>query len=130
MKKNNISTHSSKSSSGLSHYIAQRITALVLIPVSIWFVIFIFRLSCATSLSSLGELLMSPFNVVSAIVFIIAFLYHGLLGMKEIITDYIHTDGLKKTINTVLFLATTLSAVVGIFSLVYFYIILRVFFPC
>ena len=130
MKKNNISTHSNKSSSGLSHYIAQRVTALILIPFSIWFVIFIYRLSCVTSLLDLGQILLSPLNIVAAMVFIIAFLYHGLLGMKEIITDYVHIDGVKNTVNTALFLITTLSAIVGIFSLVYFYIVLRVFFPC
>lgn len=118
------------SKSAVNHYITQRLTAIVLIPIAVWFIVVVFKISKADSLAELGEQLLSPFNMITAILFVIAALYHGLLGIKEIVTDYIHCSTLKKVLVSSLVLITIISAIAGIFSLVYFFIMLKIFFPC
>ncbi|CAG7592556.1 MAG: succinate dehydrogenase, hydrophobic membrane anchor protein [Candidatus Midichloria sp.] len=118
------------SKSAVNHYITQRLTAIVLIPIAVWFIVVVFKISKADSLAELGEQLLSPFNMITAILFVIAALYHGLLGTKEIVTDYIHCPALKKVLVSSLVLVTIISAIAGIFSLVYFFIMLKIFFPC
>ena len=118
------------SSSSLNHYIAQRVTAIILIPTAVWFIVFIFKLSNASSLQELGSYLLSPFNVIVAILFLLVLLYHGLLGMKEIIADYVHCTITKKIIDNTLFIVTVISAIAAVFSVVYFFIVLKIFFPC
>lgn len=118
------------SDSGLNHYVAQRLTAVILIPTAIWFIVFIFNLSSANSLEELGYYLLSPFNVITAILFVLAFLYHGLLGIKEIITDYVHCAVAKKITSNILLIIIVVSATAAVFSIIYFFIVLKIFFPC
>lgn len=74
--------------SGTHHWIAQRLTAIALIPLSIWFV---FSLACITELNhqSATEWIQSPLVAVFLLLFIIAIFHHAQLGMQVIIEDYI-----------------------------------------
>lgn len=82
--------HLGSASSGTEHFIRQRITAMVLLPLMIWFVtsvIFFFR---ETDLERKLEWVSSPFNASVFILFVGMVLYHGYLGIQIIIEDYIH----------------------------------------
>jgi len=117
----------SNSKSASNHYIAQRLTAVLLIPISIWFIVFIFKISQADSAMEVFRYIKSPFNTITAMIFIITFLYHGFLGIKEIVTDYVHCPTQKKIIMSSLVLFTFVSCVAGVFSIAYIYIKLRLF---
>lgn len=120
----------SSSKSAVKHHIAQRLTAVALVPTSIWFVSLIYHLSSSQSLTELGNILLAPANTIIYIIFILAFLYHGMIGMHSIITDYVHCNTIKKVIMILLAFLTIISAISAIFSIIYFFIVLRVFFPC
>ncbi len=80
--------------SGVHHFWMQRLTAVALIPLVIWFAISLVMLSGADygmARSWIG----SPFVMVLLILTICVGLYHGQLGMQVVIEDYVHNEGVK-----------------------------------
>ncbi|MBL6617835.1 MAG: succinate dehydrogenase, hydrophobic membrane anchor protein [Reyranella sp.] len=79
---------------GLHHWWAQRITAVALIPLVVWFAISLIMLSGA-DYGVVRAWLGSPVVMVLLILTIVVGLHHGQLGMQVVIEDYIHSDGWK-----------------------------------
>jgi len=82
------------SKSGTHHFWHQRMTAVALIPLSIWF--------AASALAYVGAdqgavaaYFAEPINAVPMFLFIVASTYHMSLGLQVIIEDYIHNEGQK-----------------------------------
>lgn len=101
---------------GLHHWWAQRLTALALIPLVIWFAISLVMLSGA-DYGMVRAWIASPVAMVLLILTIAIGLHHGQLGMQVVIEDYVHNDGVKLAlIVAVRFLAVLfgLAAVVAI----------------
>ncbi len=82
--------------SGTHHWIAQRLTAVALIPLSLWFV---FSLVCMAELNYQAaiEWIQSPLSAVFLLLFIIAMFHHAQLGMQIVIEDYIDCKVMKIT---------------------------------
>jgi succinate dehydrogenase / fumarate reductase membrane anchor subunit len=79
---------------GVTHWWMQRVTALALIPLTVWF---------AYSMAMLGKMdhetlvawIRSPAVTVLLILLIVVGPYHMQLGLKVILEDYIHSGWLK-----------------------------------
>lgn len=80
--------------SGLHHWITQRITAIALIPLSIWFTCAFIILVTAPYEYAHGWL-SSPWTATFSILFIIFMFYHGYLGMRVIVEDYVPQTFIK-----------------------------------
>lgn len=82
--------------SGTHHWIAHRLTAIALVPLSIWFV---FSLVCITELNHQAaiEWIQSPLAAVFLLLFIIALFHHAQLGIQVVIEDYIDCKVMKIT---------------------------------
>ena len=79
---------------GLGHWKLQRITAMALVPLLIWFVIsFIVMLPAPYIM--VYDWMQSPFTVTMMILLAFSLFYHGFLGVQVIIEDYIHSEALK-----------------------------------
>ncbi|UXI66692.1 succinate dehydrogenase, hydrophobic membrane anchor protein [Tahibacter amnicola] len=90
---------------GTHHFIVQRITALALVPLSIWFVWLALRL-LHLDYASARALVGQPCNAVLMVSFLVAVFWHAQLGLQVVIEDYVHTRGLEITAQvTVKFLA-------------------------
>jgi succinate dehydrogenase / fumarate reductase membrane anchor subunit len=79
---------------GLHHWWAQRLTAVALIPLVVWFAISLVMLSGAdyeVARAWIG----SPLVMVLLILTITVGLHHGQLGLQVVIEDYVHGDGWK-----------------------------------
>jgi len=79
---------------GTHHWIAQRMTAVALIPLTLWFVASLICLIGAP-LEEVKAWLASPFNAVLMSLTLIAGFHHAQLGLQVVIEDYIHGHGCK-----------------------------------
>ncbi len=73
---------------GASHWWLQRLTAVALVPLSIWLVFSVAMLGSA-NYTIVIEWLQSPVTVVLLILFIAATFYHTQLGLQVIVEDYV-----------------------------------------
>ena len=79
---------------GVAHWWAQRMTALALIPLTVWFVASIVGLAGAdydTTVDWVGR----PLPAVLLLLLIAATFHHAQLGLQVVIEDYVHHEGLK-----------------------------------
>ena len=79
---------------GVHHWWAQRVSAIALIPLSLWFVanvVFLTDVDRATAIQWLG----SPVTLGLMSLFLIAVIYHAVLGLQVVIEDYIHAKPTK-----------------------------------
>ncbi len=79
---------------GTSHWWMQRITAVALVPLSLWFVI------TASGLVGIDQAgfktwLNEPGNMLMLILFVGALFYHMQLGLQVVIEDYVHGERAK-----------------------------------
>ena len=79
---------------GVHHWWAQRVSAIALVPLSLWFaaeIVFLTDVDRATAIQWLG----SPVTLGLMSLFLIALIYHAVLGLQVVIEDYIHTKATK-----------------------------------
>lgn len=76
------------SGGGVHHWWMQRMTAIVMVPLVFWLVYFISAVSGHSAEETMQHL-QKPYNLIPAMLFLIAGLYHGALGMQVVIEDYI-----------------------------------------
>ena len=79
---------------GVHHWWAQRLTAIALIPLVVWFAISLVMMSGA-DYGSVRAWIGSPVVMVLLILTIAVGLHHGQLGLQVVIEDYVHGDGFK-----------------------------------
>ena len=80
--------------SGTEHWWAQRLTALALIPLSLWFVASVASLAGA-DYAAMRAWVDSPLVAGLLILLILATFYHAYLGVQVVIEDYVHHEPLK-----------------------------------
>ena len=79
---------------GVHHWWAQRLTAIALIPLVVWFAISLVMMSGA-EYEVVRAWIGSPVVMVLLILTIAVGLHHGQLGLQVVIEDYVHGDGSK-----------------------------------
>ena len=79
---------------GVKHWWAQRLTAIALIPLVVWFAISLVMLSGA-DYDIARAWIGSPLVMVLLILTIVIGLHHGQLGLQVVIEDYVHGAGWK-----------------------------------
>ena len=76
--------------SGTGHWWAQRLTAIALIPLIIWFIVSLVIMTGSgheTAIAWIGN----PVTAVLLVLLIVAGFHHMQLGLQVVIEDYIHT---------------------------------------
>ena len=76
---------------GVEHWLVQRVTAVALVPLALWFVIAVIGLVGAdydTVLAWVGQ----PLPAILLVLLLIATFYHAALGLQVVIEDYIHGE--------------------------------------
>ena len=104
-------------SEAVHHWWAQRLTAVVLIPLSLWFVYSLTTMYSA-NYETVTLWLNNTTNSLLMLFFILSLYYHAVLGLQVVIEDYVESDWQRKSllllIKIVLSIAA-LSAVIAIF---------------
>ena len=79
---------------GVGHWWAQRLTAIALIPLVVWFAISLVMLSGA-DYTVVRAWIGSPLVMMLLTLTIVVGLHHGQLGLQVVIEDYVGNDGWK-----------------------------------
>lgn len=79
---------------GTEHFASQRVTAVALVPLSVWFALSAFSLIGGDHVAAV-TFLAQPLNAVLMALFIIAALIHMALGMQVIVEDYVSGEAKK-----------------------------------
>jgi succinate dehydrogenase / fumarate reductase membrane anchor subunit len=79
---------------GTHHWWMQRVTAIALVPLTVWFAIGVIA-HVGGELSAMQAWLANPLNAALMILFAVTAFYHGYLGMQVVIEDYVHEELVK-----------------------------------
>jgi succinate dehydrogenase / fumarate reductase membrane anchor subunit len=79
---------------GVHHWWAQRVTAIALLPLSLYFVLSVIRLENHTRVQ-MADFIGRPWNTVLYLCLIAALFYHLALGLQVVIEDYVHKDSTR-----------------------------------
>ena len=79
---------------GTGHWWLQRLTALALVPLVIWFVASVVSLAGAEQ-PAVKAWLANPLAALLMVLFLGTGFYHLKLGLQVVIEDYVHGHGLK-----------------------------------
>jgi succinate dehydrogenase / fumarate reductase membrane anchor subunit len=79
---------------GTHHFWVQRVSAVALIPLSLWFVFSVAQLA-GGDYGAVHHWVHAPSVAVTLVLFISAALYHSALGIQVVIEDYIASEGTK-----------------------------------
>lgn len=79
---------------GTGHWWAQRLTAVALVPLSIWFVASMVALTGAPQEDVVGWL-GRPLPALFMILLIVAAFHHAQLGLQVVVEDYVHRPALR-----------------------------------
>ena len=83
-------SHLGSARDGLREWRLQRLTALALIPLGLYFAASILHLATSTRMTA-ANWLASPVGALLVILFVLAGLAHMLVGLRSIFLDYVHT---------------------------------------
>ncbi len=101
---------------GAEHWLAQRLTAIGLVPLGLWFVFAIATLQHG-NYELVAAWVAEPLNAILLILLLITLVYHSMLGLQVIIEDYVHGALGMAMLIAVRFIHVIL-AVAGIYSVV------------
>jgi succinate dehydrogenase / fumarate reductase, membrane anchor subunit len=106
---------------GAGGWIADRVAALALIPLTLWFVISVIRLVAGNDEARM-QVISSSVNSIMLLLFIQLSLYHGFHGIKVIIEDYVHKESAKFISIILLQFVTIITALAFTFALFVFHL--------
>jgi len=79
---------------GTSHWWAQRVSAVALIPLTLWFLLSLLALP-ALDYATVRAWLSVPLSGLLAVLLVAVLTYHSYLGTTVVIEDYVHAAGTK-----------------------------------
>lgn len=100
---------------GVDHWWAQRLTAIALVPLVLWFVIAIIALTGADR-AVFVDWIRHPVPAVLLILLLMATFYHGALGLQVVIEDYVENEVLRFGLSIVMKLVSIALAALGVFA--------------
>jgi succinate dehydrogenase / fumarate reductase membrane anchor subunit len=100
---------------GVEHWWMQRITAIALVPLILWFVIAVIGL-VGGDLETVQNWIGRPLPAILLVLFLIATFYHMSLGLQVVVEDYVHAELAKLALVIVIRLFCFAFAVAGIFA--------------
>jgi succinate dehydrogenase / fumarate reductase membrane anchor subunit len=100
---------------GTEHWLGQRLSAVAMIPLTLWFAISLLTLP-SLDFYSVTAWVAAPLHAVLLILLVLALVYHSSLGTQVVAEDYLRAPGLRMTVLAVLRLLHVGLAVAGIFA--------------
>ena len=79
---------------GTAHWWAQRVTALALVPLTLWFVASV-AANAGADHAAFAAWMGDPLAAVAMLLLVLAGFHHAQLGLRVVIEDYVHAEWLK-----------------------------------
>jgi succinate dehydrogenase / fumarate reductase, membrane anchor subunit len=98
---------------GVEHWVVQRVTAVALVPLALWFVAAVIQLTGA-DFDAMQDWVGRPLPAIGLILLLIATFYHAALGLQVVIEDYLHGELARLGLVMLTRLACAALAVAGI----------------
>lgn len=96
--------------SGSGAWLAERLTSIALVPLTLWFIASVISLGDATR-ADMITWLHAPVSLILILCLIVATFWHMELGLRVVIEDYVHNISIRKSL---LFLQRGLCIVAGL----------------
>lgn len=100
--------------SGVRHWWLQRVTAIALIPLGVWFAASFIALLGA-DYTTVTAWLSHPLNAILMALLVAVMFHHSALGIQVVIEDYVHGEALKIASLLVIKFIHVLLAAYGVF---------------
>ncbi len=94
---------------GVAHWWGQRLTAIALVPLAIWFVVSIAALAGADH-GAVVAWLRAPVSAILMVLLVAVAFHHLQLGLQVVLEDYVQTEGLRRAAITGVKLAAAVLA--------------------
>ena len=104
---------------GVGHWWVQRVTAVALLPLTVWFAVSLLQLELQ-SYEQVRGWLGQPWVAVLTILLVLTLAWHSKLGVQVVIEDYVHGKGAKTTmllLSTFVHVAAAVAAVFAVLLL-------------
>ncbi len=109
--------HLGSAKEGSDHWWWQRLTALLLVPLSLWFVASIWWLIIGgATYEAFQDWLSGPVAAILMLLFVGMMFYHLKLGLQVVVEDYVHRKVVKWTFLITINLGCLVAAVAAIYS--------------
>jgi len=99
-------------------WIFQRVSALIVAPLIVWFLVSLISLS-TEDYNSVINFFSKPLFLFLTIILLIAGFFHAKIGLGEIFEDYIHKEKTKNVANLLTFLLSIIIPLITIILLLY-----------
>ncbi len=110
-----VARNHGSSGSGVEHWWAQRFSAILLVPLTLWLVWSLFVLVTAEHAAAV-QWISAPWNATLAVLLIIMTFWHARLGLQVVIEDYVHHRPLEISLRLLVSSAALLGALVSIIA--------------
>lgn len=103
-------------SGGSGHWYHQRITAVALVILGLWFLASLAMLGAGAPHAAVVQWLGSPFPAAMAILLVVVGAYHALLGVRVVLEDYVGDKGTRTVTVVAVQFALAVAALVGVLA--------------
>lgn len=103
---------------GTGHFWLQRVSALALIPLSVWMIIQLVTVMVGADRAVSAAWFQSPAHSLGAMLLVVALAVHARLGVQVIIEDYVHSEGKKLALLVLNNAANLLFGLASLFAIV------------
>jgi succinate dehydrogenase / fumarate reductase membrane anchor subunit len=100
---------------GVAHWWAQRVYAVALVPLTLWFVFSVVGLAGASQ-AQVQAWMASPLNTALLVLLVFTTFHHLLLGLQTVIEDYMRAEGWKLVLQMSMRFIAVLFGMAGILA--------------
>jgi succinate dehydrogenase membrane anchor subunit len=100
---------------GVRHWWLQRLTAVALVPLAVWFVVSLLALPSLGHATLLAWMSQSSTALLLILLVVVA-AWHSQLGLRVVVEDYVHGTGMRTLSLVLITFAHVLLAAAGVFA--------------